>query len=793
MANAGLAAWGVRRLGMTMNQAFVIFTLAGLFNCGNLRRGGIGPDGSAVAGGAPALGSDGATGSWDEDLTGWVNPFVGTATTDGQDDNGFNAGNTFPGAAFPFGMVQFSPDTTRAAGGYRYVDSSINAFSLTHFSGRGIQCWLDFGILPTVGPIATSPGSDWNSLASPFQHARESAAPGRYEVVLDAHGIASELTVTPHTGMARFNFVAGDAPAILINAGHSAQDDAPAGTSISIDGTTKVSGSAQSGNCGGGFQYQVFFAAEFDQPFASAGTWNGGTLSPGGSQASGGTVGAVLAFAPSARPIQMRVGLSFVDVAGARNNLAAENSGWDWDAVAAVASSAWNARLHSIEVQAGTAQERTMFYTALYHTSFHPNRFSDVDGRYLGLDHALHTAPAGHMHYENFPGWDNYRSEMPLLSLTAPAQAADMMASLVDMARQDPGGGLPRWQQAAGNSGGMVGDSQDAVIASAYAFGVRGFDAQAALAAMDHGASDVKASSGGHATREGLADYLSLGYLSSEQGGSASITLEYAVDDFAVAQLAHALGQADMRDRYLARAGNWKNLWSTSAGAIAPRSRRGQFQIVDANSTDGFVEGSAEQYLWMVPHDMGGLVLALGGAAPTVQRLDRFFEKLNDGTDSAHAYIGNEPGENAPWAYDFAQTPYRTQDVVRRILGELFRTTPDGIPGNDDAGALSSWAVFASVGLFPGIPGVGGFLVGSPLFPSATVHLAKGAQLVIHAPDASLLNRYVHELRLNGAAHNRPWVSWEEVKDGGTLDFVLSSAPDPTWGAATTDAPPSLD
>ena len=772
----------------------MLLSLVGLSTCGDLRRGSSKFDGGASKDGTAGLGSDGVGETASENLASWVNPFVGTATTDGQPDNGFNGGNVFPGAAFPFGMVQFSPDNTTAAGGYRYVNSTVDAFSLTHFSGRGIECWLDVGILPTVGPVSASPGSDWQSLASPFQHTRESAAPGRYEVILDAHGIASELTVTPHTGMARFTFSANDVPAILVNAGHSARGNDASGTSISIDGSTKVSGSAQSGNCGGAFQYRVFFAAEFDQPFVASSTWNGGTLDVSGAPASGALVGAVLQFVPSARPIQMRVGVSFVDVAGARSNLATESPGWDWDAVAGAAAAAWNARLHSIEVQAGTARMRTLFYTALYHTMLHPNIFSDVDGRYLGFDRAIHTAPAGHNQYENFPGWDNYRSEMPLLSILAPEQASDMMASLVNMATQDPGGGLPRWQQAAGNSGGMVGDSQDAVIASAYAFGVRGFDALAALTAMDHGASNTAASSGGHTTREGLSDYLSLGYLPSDQGGSASITLEYSIDDFATAQLAQALGQNALRDRYLARAGNWKNLWSTaSGGAIAPRSRTGDFQSVTANTTDGYVEGSAEQYLWMIPHDMHGLVTALGGGAVVVQRLDRFFEKLNDGTDSAHAYIGNEPGENAPWAYDFAQAPYRTQDVVRRMVGDLFRTTPDGIPGNDDAGALSSWAVFASLGLFPGIPGVGGFLVGSPLFPSATVHLAGGAALVIQAPDASLVNRYVHELRLNGVVHNRPWIAWDEVKGGATLDFVLASDPDTSWGSAAEDTPPSLD
>jgi predicted alpha-1,2-mannosidase len=725
-----------------------------------------------------------------------VNTFVGTATVDGQPDTQFNAGDTFPGAVFPFGMVQFSPDNTTAAGGYRYDIPRIDAFSLTHFSGRGLPCWQDIGVVAATGELTASPDGDWPRFASPFRHERERASPGRYAVHLDGPDVDVELTATPRTGFARLAFPRGATPTILIDAGHSAQGTSGPGTGVRLLGPTRVAGSAESGNCGGAFRYRVFFVAELDRPAVRAGTWNGSTLTPGGTAASGADTGAFLSFAPSDRPLEIRIGLSFVSAEAAARNLAAENAGRDFDAVAAAATRAWDERLARIEIRGGTATERRIFTTALYHALLHPNVFSDADGGYLGFDGKVHAVAPGHAQYENFAGWDNYRSEIPLLSIIAPAETGDMMASLVAMAAQDPGGGLPRWQQAAANSGGMVGDSQDVALATAHAFGVTGFDARAALRAMDRGASDPDARSGGHLVREGLADYLAKGWVpfsSSRTGaGSASITLEYATDDFAVATLAGALGDEAMRDRYRRRAASWRNLWLDRDGGLpAPRRADGSFPPgVGPTTAAGFVEGTAAQYAWMVPFDVHGLAAAMGGDARVVARLDEFFRVLNDGLDSAHSFFGNEPGENTPWLYDFVGAPSRTQAVVRRILRELFLDEPRGLPGNDDAGALSSWAVFASLGLYPSIPGVGGFVVGSPLFPEITVHLAAGRVLRIVAPAAAAGSPYVRALRLDGRPYDRVWIPWEALARGAELAFDLQGTPDPGWASNPSAAPP---
>jgi predicted alpha-1,2-mannosidase len=722
-----------------------------------------------------------------------VNPFVGTQTIDGAENDHFNAGDTFPGAAFPFGMVQLSPDNTREPGGYQYDKASIDAFSLTHFSGRGVACWQDIGLLPTVGEPAVSPAENWRVNASPFRHASERADAGRYHVTLDAHGIDVDLTVTPRTGMLRFAYPSGAAPTVLIDAGHSAQGNSGSGTGIRVVPPNRIEGSAESGDCGGRFRYRVYFVAELDRPFTRFGTWNGGALAPDRAEASGADTGAFLTLAASPSPLQMRVGISFVSLEGAARNLATENAGWDFDGVASRARSAWNERLGRVEIGGGTRAQRRIFYTALYHTMLHPNLFSDADGRVLGFDGRPHVQPAGRPRYENFATWDAYRSEIPLLAILAPVETADMMASLIAMAEEDPGGGLPRWQQAAGNSGGMVGDGPDVELATAYAFGARGFDAHAALRAMVRGASVPGTGSGGHLVRQGLEAYLEKGYVpydaDSRTGAqSASITLEYATADFAIAALAEALGETEIRDRFRRRAGNWKNLWQPDGGGLlAPRLDDGSFPADVGPATQrGFVEGNAEQYLWMVPFDLPGLVAALGGPARAVARLDALFGQLNAGMERPQYFFGNEPGEGTPWVYAFAGAPDKTQAVVRRILRDLLLDEPRGLPGNDDAGALSSWAVFAMLGLYPAVPGVGGFVVGSPLFPRATVRLGNGRALEILAPGAAPDMPFVAGLRLDNRAHDRAWIPWGAVAGGARLDFELSPVPP----AAGVLAPP---
>ncbi len=718
----------------------------------------------------------------------YVDPFIGTGTGQPGYGLGNEGGHVFPGAAYPQGMVQWSPDTTNAAGGYRYTQHAINGFSLTHFSGRGCSAYQDFPFTPVNGPLTTSPVA---GLTTPYSHADEQAMPGYYRVRL-AGGIQVALTVTPRTGFGVFTYPAGRDATLLINAGGSANGDSATGTGVRITGPMEVTGSASSGHFCGNNIYTVYFDAQFDRPWQRAGTWNGPTLNPGSAGASGSHAGAYLTFRAmgGATTVRVKVGISFVSVTNARANLLAEDPGWNFDAVRAAAGTAWNARLNQIQVEGGTQSERIVFYTALYHTLFHPNIFSDVNGQYIGFDGTIHVAP-GYTQYENFPGWDMYRSLAPLRALLQPAAMSNMLQSLVADAEQG-GGGLPRWEVANDNSGGMVGDSQDIVIATAYALGATHFDTGAALKAMEYGASQPGARSGRDLTREGLADYLAHGYVAEQTiGGSASRTLEYAADDFALARFVQALG-ANV-GVYEQRSRNWRTLYNFQTGYLEPRARSGAFAAgFSPTSQNGFTEGDAAQYLWAVPCDLHDLFALLGGNAAVVRRLDTHFTQLNAGPASVFAFMGNEPEFEVPWEYDFAGAPYRTQAVVRRIETDLFSATPDGLPGNDDGGAMSAWYVFAALGLYPEIPGVAGFVLGSPLFPRATVHLGNGHVLTIVGDGAAPTAPYVQSLTVNGQPYASPWLPYTRLAAGATLRFTLGPTPDRAWGAAPDEAPPSF-
>jgi predicted alpha-1,2-mannosidase len=465
----------------------------------------------------------------------YVNPFLGTAPSAAGNYAGasINSGNVFPGAVYPHGMVQWSPDTTGAPGGYRYLQHTIYGFSLTHFSGRGCSAYQDIPFMPTLGPLSVSPANS-RTYGSSYSHSRESASPGYYSVHLDSTNIQVALTVTLRTGFGQFTYPSSTAATMLINTGGSATGDASHGTEVRILGSNQVVGSATSGNfCGGGNAYTVYFAAIFDHPFTGFGTWNGALLQPGERSSGGSHSGAYLTFDTTrAATVQVRVAISFVSIANAWLNLASENPGWNFDAVRSRVSAAWEQQLSRITIAGGTHDEQVSFYTALYHALIHPNVFSDVNGQYIGFDKRIHIAQ-GYTQYENFPGWDMYRSLIALLAILEPRETGDMLQSLVVDAQQG-GGGLPRWEVANDNSGGMVGDSIDVVIATAYAFGARNFDTQAALAAMIEGATQPDTHSGKHVVREALSEYLAHGYVSTDTPGSASITLEYAVDDFAI-------------------------------------------------------------------------------------------------------------------------------------------------------------------------------------------------------------------------------------------------------------------
>ena len=721
-----------------------------------------------------------------ENLTRFVNPFIGTAASSPYPCGGACGGDAFPGAAYPMGMVQWSPDTiSNPPGGYSYSDSTIKDFSLTHFSGRGCEVYQDFPFMPYVGNVLVSPAANASFYYSGFSHNSEVARPGYYEVHLDGSNVTAELSVTPRTGVGQFVYPASTASTMIVNAGGSVNGNTNSGVSI-LPGSNEVTGSAESTVGCGSNPYEVYFAAKFDRPFAGYGTWNGDAVNHGSSSSSGQYTGAFVVFdTTSSQVVGVQVGISFVSIANALLNLASENANFNLASVAKSADAAWNARLNTIQVVGGTNDETVTFYTALYHVFFHPNIFSDVNGQYIGFDGKVHSVPSGHIQYENIPGWDSYRTQIRLLSILEPPAVSDIAQSLVNDAQQGDGS-LPRWEQANADSLGMSGDDGDIVVADAYAFGATNFDTAGALHAMIGGQSQE---------REGYTDYVNLGYLPADELSglsTASSTLEYANDDFAIAQFASALGNSTAYNTYLQRSASWENIFNPTSGFVQPRNSDGTWaQGFASTSENGFQEGDSAQYSWMVTFDLGGLFDRMGGDSTVVARLDTFFSSLNDGPASPYAWMGNEPSVEVPWEYDFVQAPSHTQDVVRLIETKLWSNSPGGMPGNDDGGEMSSWYVFAAIGLYPEITAVGGFVVGSPLFTSITLSLSGGRTLQVNAPEASDTQLYVQSLELNGTPTSSLWLPWATVENGATLDFTLGGSPS-SWGSGPQDAPPSF-
>jgi len=717
-------------------------------------------------------------------LTQYVNPFIGTGDSPSP-CTAACGGDVFPGAVYPMGMVQWSPDTvSNPPGGYFYNDSTIKGLSLTHFSGRGCEVYQDFPFMPYVGNLSYSPATHGSAYYSSFSHGSEVARPGYYRVHLNGPNVTAELSVTLHTGVGEFVYPASAASTMVINAGGSVNGNTNSGVSI-IPAKDEVTGSAESTVGCGDEPYVIYFAAVFDRPFASYGTWNGDALERGSASASGQYTGAFVVFNTVSDPVvDVQVGVSYVSTANAQLNLASEDQNFDVESAAASAGAAWNDRLNSIQVEGGTHDETVSFYTALYHVFIDPNIFSDVNGQYRGFDGQVHTVPAGHFQYEDISSWDSYRTQIRLLAILDPSAASDIAQSLVNDAQQGDGS-LPRWEQANADSHGMSGDGGDSIIAEVYAFGATDFDISAALQAMIGGQSQE---------REGFADYVKLGYVPADPGSglpSASITLEYANDDFAIAQFANALGDTADYNSYLQRSGNWENVFNATTGYVQPKNVNESWaEGFDPTSDNGFQEGDSAQYTWMVTYDLKGLFQQMGGNSSAVGRLDAAFDGLNVGPDTPYVWMGNEPSVEVPWEYDFAQAPSQTQAVVRHIETQLWTDAPGGMPGNDDGGEMSSWYVFAAMGIYPEITAVGGFVIGSPLFTSVTLSLSGGHVLQINAPEASDANPYVQSLEVDGAPAASLWLPWSSVKGGATLDFALGGSPS-GWGTGPQDAPPS--
>jgi predicted alpha-1,2-mannosidase len=722
-----------------------------------------------------------------------VDPFIGTS----------GGGNTFPGATLPFGMVQWSPDTNQDAW-YHPDEKTMYGLSLTHVSGAGCSLYGDFAVLPVGEALAVSPGADIKPFALGFDRESEIAHPGYYAVTL-AGGVRVEITVAERAGIARFTFPQGKSARLLVNAGSSThgsdgvdrrKDAAKDENEIALDGQSGFSGWSRAGHfCSSDSHYKIYAAGVFDKPFKSSAVWQDDAILKDAHAAHGTATGAWLDFG-DVREVTLKVGVSFVSEDGARANLGKEIAGRNFDAVARSARETWEALLNRFASQGGTDEQRTIFYTGVYHSFLSPNLFSDEDAQYVGFDGKIHSLVGTQQkaQYANYSDWDIYRNTVQLQALFFPERSSDMMQSLVNDAEQS--GRLPRWAAANDVTYVMGGDSPAPVIASAYAFGARDFDTENALKYLVKAGTDID----GNQERPFLKEYLALGYVPSEKDRiAASRTLEYASDDFAIAEFARALGHHDVAGRFFKQSQSWRNLLDPETGWIRPRLSDGSWlQGFDAelsmpkgNGTDqlGFEEGNTYQYTFMIPFDYPALFAGIGGDTKVIPRLDSFFKGLRCWGKPCYN-IENEPDFVAPFAYVFAGQPWKMQQVVSRIGKETFKATPDGIPGNDDLGATSGVYVWNAIGFYPAVPGVGGLVVGTPVFDRVTLRLGAGKTVDIRRSGKGI---YVHQMMLNGLPYANQWLALQKLGVGTTeILFKMQEAPDTQRGTSPADRPPSF-
>ena len=751
-----------------------------------------------------------------QDLVQYAKPICGTGAFAGvpAGDN-----NTFPGAVTPFGMIQWSPDTgagTKPAG-YAYFNTQISGFSLDHISGAGCADGGNFSFMPIIG-AGEPPNGRRTAFATSFSHTNEVAKPGYYAVTLD-NGIEVELTATTRTGFGRFTWPAGKTATLAINAASDVNHSDASDININPD-THEVTG----WSIGGYFcqsksrerdKRTIYFCAIFDKPFSGYGTWSGAAYEPSSTNGNDTASGAFLSFDTSDSPtVLAKVAISYVSIDNARANIEAESptshfSSGDFDRTAKHAGDVWNRWLNKVQVTGGTTNDLETFYSMLYHAFIGPTTCSDANGDYTGYDGQVHNT-GGRVQYANFSGWDIYRSEAQLLGLLAPKEASDMAQSLVNDYQQ--GGAFPRWGVITEDSGVMMGDPAAPIIAEYYAFGATNFDTQGALAGLMNAATNpaVYAPLTKTHERDGLDSYLKLGYVpeKGEQGGygPVSMTLEYDSADFGLSQFAAALGDDSDGALLLQHAQNWRNLYNPETGYLQLRDTNGDWTPGFTNNAGTYgppakkketiyVEGTAGQYLWMEPFNYKGLADLMGGQDVAVKRLDQFFTKLNAGDhtpDSWMAWLGNEPCLETPWIYDFWGEPYKTQNVVRRAMNELYANKPAAYPGNDDLGEMSSWYIFSALGMYPELPGSDILVIGSPLFSKAVVHLSSG-DITITASGAADDAPYVQSLTVNGQPWDKPWLRLSDIRNGGTMAYTLSSTPNTSWGSDPSDAPPSFD
>ena len=739
-----------------------------------------------------------------EDLARYVDPLIGTA----------KMGHTYPGATVPFGSVQLSPDTDtipyavngrynpdvyKYCAGYKYDDKTIVGFSHTHFSGTGHSDLGDLLVMPTVGTLQLNPGTDANpdlGYRSRFSHEEEKATAGYYSVNLKDYGIKAELTASTRVGMHKYTFPKSTEAHIILDlkAGIYNYDDKNVWTIVRVENDSTITGYRQTS--GWARTRKVYFAMSFSKAFKSYGQekqkgqvyrgfWGRFDQNHNFPEMAGKDLRLYFDFdTEEGEAIKVKMALSPVSTDGALNNMKTEIPGWDFESVKQKARDAWNQELNKITVETLKESDKVNLYTAMYHAFLGPTVYMDVDGKYMGLDRNVHQAD-GFTNYTSFSLWDTYRALHPLFNVLQPQRNQDMIQSMLVHQEQSVHHMLPIWSHYANENWCMIGYHSVSVIADAIVKGNADFDQNAALDACVQTAR----------TRyfDGIGDYIDMQYVPEDKSGaSVSKTLEYAYDDWAIAQAAQKLGRQEIYDEFIKRSTYYKNVYDAKTGFMRPKLSDGTFKKdFDALNThgQGFIEGNSWNYSLYVPHDPASLIDMMGGKEKfsthldslfTMHLPDKYFENTEDisreGIIGNYVH-GNEPSHHVAYMYNWTNDAYKAQDKIRMILKEKYQTGNDGLSGNDDFGQMSAWYLFSSLGFYPVAPGSVDYALGSPAIEEAILHLDNGNTFTVEAKNQSDKNVYVRKVELNGVLLKKPFITHDQVMNGGKLTFYMSSKP----------------
>ncbi len=720
--------------------------------------------------------------STSQDYTDFVNPFIGTG----------GHGHTYPGAVVPNGMIQPSPDTRiyqwDACSGYYYNDSTINGFSHTHLSGTGCGDYGDVLLMPTVGKQdyhAMGSKSQQMAYASAFSHQNETAQPGYYSVVLDRYNVKAELTATKRAAIHRYTFPQSDESGFILDLDYSLQRQKNEEMELEVISDTEICGRKKTVYWA--FDQYINFYAKFSKPFTYTMVTDSMALDEGGPLLP--TAKVLLHFNTKAgEEVYVKVGISAIDIDGARKNVEAEIPEWDFNGVRKAARASWNDYLAKIDIDTDNKDQKTMFYTALYHTGMQPNLFTDVDGRYLGMDLKAHQGSVNEPMYTIFSLWDTFRAYHPLMTIIDPDLNEAFIRSLIQKQRE--GGVFPMWELAGNYTGTMIGYHAVPVIVDAYMKGYHNFDVneayKACLRVAEYDTTGIKCPPLVLPHLMPQAKYWKnkIGYVPCDKDNEAvAKALEYAYNDWCISAFAESLGDAANHEKYAKFAEGYKTYFDPSTRFMRGLDSKGNWRIPfnprsSTHRNDDYCEGTAWQWTWFVPHQIDGLVELMGGREGFISKLDSLFtvssvlEGENTSADISgligqYAH-GNEPSHHIIHMYNYVGQPYRTQELVDSVLQTLYFNDPDGLSGNEDCGQMSAWYILNAMGFYQVCPGKPVYSIGRPLFNKATVNLKDGKKFTVIAE-----NKYIQSMVLNGKPLDEPFFTHQDIVDGGTLELTM--------------------